>query len=115
MLVSDAQQLTRRRADSQVQPGLAVDSWLYGAVWRRRPKSTSLQQSVLAQVSSVIAPTLPDWPESVHVTGYWAMDVKDQVAKFQPSAELRAFLEAGLLTGMAGPSRRRLSIRRRWR
>ena len=45
--------------------------------------------------SSVISPSLPDWPESVHVTGYWAMDVKDQVAKFQPSAELRAFLEAG--------------------
>ena len=52
-------------------------------------------QPTICGWSSVISPSLPDWPESVHVTGYWAMDVKDQVAKFQPSAELRAFLEAG--------------------
>jgi sterol 3beta-glucosyltransferase len=43
----------------------------------------------------VIAPPLPDWPESVHVTGYWTLDVQDQLAKFEPSAELCAFLEAG--------------------
>jgi len=52
-------------------------------------------QPTICGWSTVIAPKLPDWPESVHVTGYWTMDVQDQIAKFEPSAELHAFLAAG--------------------
>ena len=53
------------------------------------------KQPTVCGWSPVVAPTLPDWPSSVHVTGYWTMDIADQLASFQPTDELKAFLAAG--------------------
>ncbi len=47
---------------------------------------------MLGAYSPRIIPHPADWPESVHVTGYFFLDTQ---AGWQPSPELQAFLEAG--------------------
>jgi len=47
---------------------------------------------MLSAYSSTLIPHPPDWPTSVHVTGYLFLDSQ---ADWLPSAELNAFLEAG--------------------
>ena len=47
---------------------------------------------MLSAYSSIIIPHPPDWPESIHVTGYLFLDNRDDQ---QPSVELKAFLDAG--------------------
>ncbi|MBE0699419.1 MAG: glycosyltransferase family 1 protein [Anaerolineaceae bacterium] len=51
-------------------------------------KSTPL----IGAYSPKIIPHPPDWPESVHITGYWLPDASRE---WQPTPELTAFLEAG--------------------
>jgi len=46
---------------------------------------------VLCCFSTTLVPRPPDWPENVHVTGYWFVDEPD----YRPPKELAAFLEAG--------------------
>ena len=47
---------------------------------------------MLSAYSPSIIPHPADWPRSVHVTGYFFLDT---TADWQPSPELKAFLEAG--------------------
>jgi sterol 3beta-glucosyltransferase len=47
---------------------------------------------LLGAYSPSIIPHPADWPDSVHVTGYFFLDSQ---ADWQPSSELNAFLEAG--------------------
>lgn len=47
---------------------------------------------MLGAYSPYIIPHPPDWPETVHVTGYLYMDTMED---WQPSAELSAFIDAG--------------------
>jgi sterol 3beta-glucosyltransferase len=47
---------------------------------------------MLSAYSPSIIPHPADWPESVHVTGYFFLDTQ---ADWQPSSGLKAFLEAG--------------------
>jgi sterol 3beta-glucosyltransferase len=47
---------------------------------------------MLSAYSPNIIPHSADWPDSVHVTGYFFLDTQ---ADWQPSSELKAFLEAG--------------------
>ncbi|MDL4818295.1 glycosyltransferase [Actinomadura opuntiae] len=46
---------------------------------------------VLACFSEAVVPRPKDWPESVHVTGYWFLDEPE----WEPPKEIAAFLEAG--------------------
>ena len=46
---------------------------------------------VLHAFSSAVVPRPPDWPEHVHVTGYWRLRAPD----YEPPAPLREFLAAG--------------------
>ncbi|MFZ5809297.1 MAG: glycosyltransferase [Chloroflexota bacterium] len=54
----------------------------------RQFRSTPL----LSAYSSAIIPHPEDWPDSVHVTGYFFLD---PLSDWQPSPELKAFLEGG--------------------
>jgi len=65
--------------------GLSVYS---GARFYRALRSTPM----LSAYSPSIIPHPEDWPENVHVTGYFFLDSQ---ADWQPSPELKAFLEAG--------------------
>jgi UDP:flavonoid glycosyltransferase YjiC (YdhE family) len=56
---------------------------LYGAL-RSAP--------MLSAYSPSIIPHPPDWPESIHITGYFFLD---GLSDWQPSTELKAFLDAG--------------------
>jgi UDP:flavonoid glycosyltransferase YjiC (YdhE family) len=47
---------------------------------------------ILYGYSPAVIPPAPDWPPSVHVTGYW---FPDPPASWAPPPELQAFLEAG--------------------
>ncbi len=47
---------------------------------------------MLSAYSPSLIPHPADWPESVHVTGYFFLDSQ---ADWQPSSELKAFLDAG--------------------
>ncbi len=49
------------------------------------------QQPVLNGYSSLVVPRPADWPETVHVTGYWF----PQVESWRPPSRLIRFLEAG--------------------
>jgi UDP:flavonoid glycosyltransferase YjiC (YdhE family) len=57
---------------------------------------------LLGAYSPRVIPHPPDWPESVHITGYWLPDAgADKNAssrrdgEWQPTPELKAFLDAG--------------------
>lgn len=47
---------------------------------------------LLGAYSPAVIPQAPDWPDSVHITGYWFSDAP---AEWRPTPELEAFLEAG--------------------
>jgi UDP:flavonoid glycosyltransferase YjiC (YdhE family) len=47
---------------------------------------------LLGAYSSTVIPHPPDWPASVHITGYWFDDAQ---SLWQPPAELEAFLSRG--------------------
>lgn len=47
---------------------------------------------MLGAYSASIIPRAADWPANAHVTGYFFLDTKSD---WQPSSELKAFLEAG--------------------
>jgi UDP:flavonoid glycosyltransferase YjiC (YdhE family) len=47
---------------------------------------------LLGAYSSAVIPRPPDWPASVHITGYWFDDAQ---SRWQPPAELEAFLSRG--------------------
>ncbi len=47
---------------------------------------------VLYPVSPLVVPPPADYPDSVHVTGYWFLDAP---VDWQPPADLQAFLDAG--------------------
>lgn len=47
---------------------------------------------MLGAYSPTVIPHPPDWPESLHVTGYFFLDGQ---ADWQPPADLQAFLDAG--------------------
>jgi sterol 3beta-glucosyltransferase len=47
---------------------------------------------LLGAYSSRVIPHPPDWPDSMQITGYWFQDL---LTKWQPPAQLEAFLEAG--------------------
>lgn len=47
---------------------------------------------MLSAYSPAVIPHPPDWPETVHITGYFFLDSH---ADWQPSPELKAFLGAG--------------------
>jgi UDP:flavonoid glycosyltransferase YjiC (YdhE family) len=66
---------------------LGLSTWS-GIRFHRAIRSTPL----LSAYSPSIIPHPADWPESVHVTGYFFLDTQ---ADWQPSSELEAFLEAG--------------------
>lgn len=59
-----------------------------GTRFFRALKSTPL----ISAYSPHVIPHPADWPESVHITGYFFLDAQ---ADWQPSDELKAFLEAG--------------------
>ena len=63
-----------------------------GARFYRALRATPM----LSAYSPSIIPHPTDWPESVHVTGYFFLDnqLENQV-DWQPSPELKAFLQAG--------------------
>lgn len=48
---------------------------------------------VLYAFSETMVPRALDWPEDVHVTGFWLLD--DEMAEYEPPAAVRAFLEDG--------------------
>jgi sterol 3beta-glucosyltransferase len=57
---------------------------------------------VLCGFSPSVVPRRPEWPASVHVTGYWFLD---HAPDWQPPADLVRFLEAGrapVYVGFAG-------------
>jgi len=54
-------------------------------------KPAALGVPSLACFSEHVLPRPPDWPEYVHVTGYWFTDTPD----YTPPTELARFLEAG--------------------
>ncbi len=54
--------------------------------------STLSSTPMLSAYSPSIIPPPSDWPESIHVTGYFFMDNQPD---WQPSSDLKAFLEAG--------------------
>ena len=63
------------------------------------PKSSGLLRlangqpiPVLHCYSAHVTPRPRDWPAHIHVTGYWFLD---QAEKWEPSVELKAFLDAG--------------------
>jgi sterol 3beta-glucosyltransferase len=61
----------------------------------RRPPSRwprSLRPPVLYGFSPSVVPVPPDWPDDVHVTGYW---FRDPDPEWSPPAALAAFLAAG--------------------
>jgi sterol 3beta-glucosyltransferase len=47
---------------------------------------------LLGAYSSNVIPHPPDWPESVHITGYWLADTH---LEWRPTGELETFLDAG--------------------
>ncbi|HEX6305016.1 MAG TPA: glycosyltransferase, partial [Anaerolineales bacterium] len=47
---------------------------------------------LLGAYSPAVIPHAPDWPNSVHITGYW---LPDAPAEWRSAPELEAFLEAG--------------------
>jgi sterol 3beta-glucosyltransferase len=47
---------------------------------------------MLGAYSSNVIPQPPDWPESVHITGYWFPDIHTE---WCPPSQLEAFLDAG--------------------
>jgi len=51
-----------------------------------------LDTPVLNGYSPTVLPKPPDWPDSVHVTGYWFLD---QVTGWNPPTELNDFLDSG--------------------
>lgn len=61
---------------------------LSGASFRRILASTPL----LSAYSPTVIPRPRDWPENVHITGYWFQDIP---AEWRPSMELEEFLARG--------------------
>jgi len=61
---------------------------LKGASFARILAATPL----LGAYSPSVIPRAPDWPDTVHVTGYWFQDIKPE---WQPPAGLEAFLDRG--------------------
>lgn len=57
----------------------------------RGPMGRARRSTVLCGFSSAVVPKPQDWPENVHVTGYWFLDRPD----WKPSEELADFLAAG--------------------
>ncbi|MEO5874205.1 MAG: glycosyltransferase, partial [Streptosporangiaceae bacterium] len=57
----------------------------------RGPMVGARRSTVLCGFSSAVVPRPADWPENVHLTGYWFLDRPD----WKPSGELEAFLAAG--------------------
>ena len=47
---------------------------------------------LLGAYSPSVIPVPPDWPDGVHITGYWFQDVQPD---WSPTPELQTFLEAG--------------------
>lgn len=47
---------------------------------------------LLGAYSPIVVPHPPDWPDSVHITGYWFPDSEKE---WRPARELQAFLDAG--------------------
>jgi sterol 3beta-glucosyltransferase len=47
---------------------------------------------LLGAYSDKVIPHPPDWPENIHITGYWFPDSQTQ---WKPEAELMAFLDSG--------------------
>ncbi len=45
--------------------------------------------------SEHVVPRPHDWPDTQHITGYWFLDEDALGAQWQPSDDLRAFIEAG--------------------
>ncbi|NDJ59863.1 MAG: glycosyltransferase family 1 protein, partial [Chloroflexi bacterium] len=67
--------------------GLKPASFLWGNTLRIGRERVPVIQGFSEQV----VPTPPEWGEHIHTTGYWILDEPD----WQPSPELRAFLDAG--------------------
>lgn len=65
-------------------PPLSLGEPLFAAFRQRTP--------LLAGYSKAIAPGLPDWSESIHVTGYWFLD---DLPGWTPSPVLLDFLRSG--------------------
>jgi len=61
-------------------------------VWGPYRTDRLLGQPVLYGFSPSVIPPAPDWPDNVHVTGYWFLDPPED---WRPPAELEAFLAAG--------------------
>ena len=54
---------------------------------------------LLTAVSPTLVPRPRDWPDFVHMTGFWYLDAADT---YEPPAQLLGFLEAGLPTVYVG-------------
>ncbi len=67
--------------------GLPAAPWLGNDRWL-----LERQTPILCSWSPVASPKRPEWPDWVHVTGYWFLA---HPATWQPPADLLAFLEAG--------------------
>lgn len=63
-------------------------STITGGAFYRGLRSTPM----LSAYSPKIIPHPSDWPDNIHITGYFFLDT---YSKWQPSSELKAFLEAG--------------------
>lgn len=64
---------------------------ILGLPGRKPQQSNQPPAPILAGFSQYVLPRPPDWPENVHVTGYWYLDTP----AFEPPPALQAFLDAG--------------------
>jgi UDP:flavonoid glycosyltransferase YjiC (YdhE family) len=59
---------------------------------RKKPKSGATEAPpVLAGFSQHVLPVPPDWPENIHLTGYWFLETP----AYEPPSSLLNFLDAG--------------------
>lgn len=69
-----------------------VDRWRVGTLGlpKAGARGPRRRSAVLCAFSDAVVPRPPDWPDRVHVTGYWFLDSRPR-----PDPRLRDFLAAG--------------------
>jgi len=82
-------QMFRRKVNQQRRDLLGLDPLPFFGPWISQ---TRVGVPVLYAYSPIVLPRPSDWPERIHVTGYWLLD---PLPDWQPPADLLAFLRAG--------------------